>query len=80
MAAASRLASPLRAATFEALIGLIAVTGPRTGEAMALDRPDVDLAEGLLTIWRSKPGKSRQVPLHHTATAALAGYAVRRAA
>lgn len=78
MAGARRLRSPLRAATFEALIGLLAVTGLRTGEAMALDRTDVDLAEGALTIWRSKLGKSRHVPLHHSATTALGRYAVRR--
>ncbi|MGH3623263.1 MAG: tyrosine-type recombinase/integrase [Sciscionella sp.] len=74
MAAARGLRSPLRAATFEALIGLMAVTGLRTGEAMALDRPDVDLVSGVLTIWRSKLGKSRQVPLHHTTAEALTRY------
>jgi integrase/recombinase XerD len=78
MAAARALACPLRAASFEALIGLMAVTGLRTGEAMALDRADVDLDQGMLTIWRSKLGKSRQVPLHQTTTAALATYAARR--
>jgi integrase/recombinase XerD len=78
MAAARALAHPLRAASFETLIGLMAVTGLRTGEAMALDRGDVDLEEGVLTIWRSKLGKSRQVPLHQTTTAALATYAARR--
>jgi integrase len=78
MGAARRLPSPLRAATFEALIGLMAVTGLRTGEAMALDRADVDLANGVLTIWRSKLGKSRQVPLHQSATAALTRYTARR--
>jgi integrase len=78
MAAAHALAHPLRAASFETLIGLMAVTGLRTGEAMALDRADVDLEEGMLTVWRSKLGKSRQVPLHQTTTAALAAYAARR--
>lgn len=78
MAAARGLACPLRAATFQALIGLMAVTGLRTGEAMALDRADVDLAAGVLTIWRSKLGKSREVLLHETTTAALAEYATRR--
>jgi integrase/recombinase XerD len=78
MAAARRLASPLRAATFEALIGLMAVTGLRTGQAMALDRADVDLGEGALTVWRSKLGKSRQIPLHETTVAALTSYAARR--
>lgn len=51
MAAAHALAHPLRAASFEALIGLMAITGLRTGEAMALDRADVDLEEGMLMIW-----------------------------
>lgn len=78
MAAARALAHPLRAASFEALIGLMAITGLRTGEALALDRADVDLAEGMLTIRRSKLGKSRQLPLHETTTAALAAYAARR--
>lgn len=78
MAAARALAHPLRAASFEALIGLMAITGLRTGEAMTLDRADVDLEEGLLTIWRSKLGKSRQVPLHETTTAALTAYSARR--
>ena len=78
MAAARALAHPLRAAGFEALIGLMAITGLRTGEALALDRTDVDLAEGMLTIRRSKLGKSRQVPLHETTTAALAAYAACR--
>jgi integrase len=75
MAAASQLACPLRAATFEAFIGLMAATGLRTGEAMALDRTDVDLSEGELTIRSSKLGKSRLVPLHPTTTAALVRYA-----
>ena len=78
MAAARGLPSPLRALTFETLIGLMALTGLRTGEAMALNRADVDLAEGVLTIWRSKLGKSHQIPLHQTTTAALGTYAQRR--
>lgn len=78
MAAACALAHPLRAASFETLIGLMAITGMRTGEAMALDRADADLDAGMLTIWRSKLGKSRQVPLHETTTAALTAYVARR--
>ena len=42
MAAARRLRPPLRAATFETLIGLLACTGLRVGEAIRLDRDDVD--------------------------------------
>jgi integrase/recombinase XerD len=69
---------PLRAATFEAMLGLIAVTGMRVGEAAGLDRADADLGDGLLTIRGTKSGRDRLVPLHPTAAAALAGYARRR--
>jgi integrase len=78
MAVACRLACPLRAATFETFIGLMAATGLRTGEAMALNRADADLDDGALTVRCSKLGKSRLVPVHPTTTAALAGYAARR--
>ena len=54
MAAARALPSPQRAATYETLIGLIAVTGMRLGEAVRLDRDDVDWDEGVITIWNSK--------------------------
>ena len=43
MAAAGALRPPLRAATFETLIGLLACTGLRIGEALRLDREDFDL-------------------------------------
>ena len=46
MAAAGALRSPLRAATYQTLIGLLAVTGMRVGEAIALDRDDVDSSRG----------------------------------
>jgi integrase len=75
MAQARRLASPLRAATYETLIGLLAASGLRIGEAIKLDRDDVDWAEGVLLIRESKFGKSRLVPLHSSSMQALAGYA-----
>jgi integrase/recombinase XerD len=78
MAAAGAIRPPLRAATYQAVIGLLAVTGMRAGEAIGLDRPDADLQAGLLTIRQSKFGKSRQLPLHPTTVAALAGYAALR--
>ena len=78
MAAARQFRSPLRAATFEALVGLLAVTGLRIGEALRLDRDDVDLAEGVLRIRVSKFGKSREVPVHASTVDALAAYARRR--
>jgi len=78
MAAAGRLAPPLRAATWQTLIGLLTVTGMRKSEACHLDRDQVDLAAGVLTIADSKFGKSRQLFLHPTAVAALRGYQRRR--
>ena len=43
MTAAESLRFPLRTATYQALIGLLAVTGMRVGEAISLDRGDADL-------------------------------------
>jgi integrase/recombinase XerD len=82
LAAARNLVHPLRAATFETLIGLMAATGIRTGEATGLDRVDADLdadlAAGILTIRGSKFGKSRLVPLHSTTVEHLVAYQRRR--
>ncbi len=78
MAAARQLPSPLRAATFETLVGLLAVTGLRIGEALRLDRDDVDLVRGVLRIRKTKFDKTRQVPLHPSTVKALADYARRR--
>ncbi|KXX62319.1 tyrosine-type recombinase/integrase [Rhodococcus sp. LB1] len=78
MGAARRLDSPLRAATFETFVGLMAATGLRTGEAMGLDRDDVHLDDSLLIVRHSKFDKSRQVPLHQTTADALEDYARRR--
>ena len=78
MAAAGWLAPPLRAATWQTLIGLLAVTGMRKSEACHLDRNQVDLDAGVLTITDSKFGKSRRLFLHPTAVAALRGYQRRR--
>jgi integrase/recombinase XerD len=78
--AAARLPSPtgLRAATYATLFGLLAVTGMRIGEPIGLDRADVDLQQGSLSIRGGKFGKSRWLALHPTATAELARYAERR--
>lgn len=78
MAAAGAIRAPLRAATYQTFIGLLAVTGMRAGEAIRLDWPDIDIQAGLLTIRESKFGKSRQLPLHPSTVAALAGYAALR--
>ncbi len=69
------IVSPLRAATYQTLIGLLAASGMRIGEAIKLDRSDVDWAHGVLLIRESKFGKSRLVPLHPSSMQALEGYA-----
>jgi integrase/recombinase XerD len=74
MTAAGALRPPLRAATFRTLIGLLACTGLRIGEALRLDRDDVDTTHGLLTVRDSKFGKSREVLLHPSTVAVLDEY------
>jgi integrase/recombinase XerD len=75
MAAANEtIPQPLRAATYHTLIGLLAASGLRIGEAIKLDRDDIDWTEGVLHIRESKFGKSRLVPLQDSVTNALREY------
>lgn len=74
MAGTGRLRGQLRQATYRTLIGLLAVTGMRVGEAICLDRADVDLAVGLVTVRDTKFGKTRELPLHATTVTALRDY------
>ena len=74
IAAAGTLRFPLRVAAYQTLIGLLAVTGMRIGEAIRLDHGDLDLAGGVLTVRQSKFGKSRLLPLHPATAGALHGY------
>ncbi len=76
--AARALVPALRGATYEAVIGLLAVTGMRGGEAIRLDRDDVDLDVGVVTVVSSKFGRTRLLPLHPSAVEALGSYANRR--
>jgi integrase len=71
-------AKGLRAPTYTTLFGLLAVTGMRVNEALHLDRPDVDLDQGILTIRRTKFGKSRHVPVHSSTVGRLKEYAEKR--
>ncbi|MFN7114465.1 MAG: tyrosine-type recombinase/integrase [Alphaproteobacteria bacterium] len=68
----------LRCLTYPVLFGLIAVTGMRISEAIALNADDVDLETGVLTIQRGKLGKARMLPLSASTTARLTAYAVKR--
>jgi integrase/recombinase XerD len=72
--AAAALTPRLRAATYQSLITLLAISGVRIGEAIALDDDDLDADHGALVIRDTKFGKTRLVPLHPTATAALTRY------
>ncbi len=83
IAATSTLRTPLRRATFATLIGLLTVTGIRVGEAIALDRGDVDLpqedhgedhAAGRLLVRSGKFGKTRELTLHPSTVEALRCY------
>jgi integrase/recombinase XerD len=79
--AAAGLAPPggLRPHSYVTLLGLIACTGLRIGEALSLTCADVDLDEGVLTVRAGKRGRTRLIPLHPTALEPLRGYAGDRA-
>lgn len=74
-AAAMRPRGGLRPRTYVTYFSLLLATGLRLSEACALETADVDLVNGLLTVRSGKFRKSRLVPLHPTATQALARYA-----
>jgi integrase/recombinase XerD len=75
--AATDTLRPARAATYRTILGLLAVTGMRVGEAIALDCDDVDPRERRLAI-RAAKHASRQLPLHASTADALHAYARRR--
>ncbi len=72
--AAGTLHPAHRVATTQTLIGLLAVTGMRRGEALALDRDDFDPFTGVLIVRAGKFGKSRELPLHPTTVTAVTEY------
>lgn len=78
IAVARTLRTPLRVATFQTLLGLLAVTGMRIGEAVGLDQEDFDAPNACLLVRGAKFGKSRELPLHPSTAAALRRY-LRRA-
>lgn len=80
MVASERVSTklPLRGRTLATVIGLLASTGLRSGEAVCLDRTDVDLTRGVLEIRKTKFRKDRLVPVHATTLTALRDYARHR--
>jgi integrase/recombinase XerD len=73
--AQARQLTPMPAATHETLVGLLAVTGMRIGEAIRLDRADIDWTGAVLTIRESKFGKTRMVPVQDSTILSLERYA-----
>lgn len=77
MQATAILRGPHVQATYRTLIGLLAATGMRIGEAISLDRDDFGADSGILTIRHGKFDKARALPLHPTTVAALDAYLCR---
>ncbi len=73
--ACSGICTPLKACTYATLFGLLAATGMRVGEAIALDRTDIDWRDKLLVVRDSKFRKSREIPIHPTTIEVLRTYA-----
>jgi integrase/recombinase XerD len=71
---ARRLPHPLTSASYTTLLGLLAATGMRVGEALRLDQQDIDWRQSLLTVRHSKFGKTRQLPIHRSTMNALHDY------
>ena len=78
MAATRQLRPQLCALTYETFFGLLWCTGMRIGETINLQRGDVDLTEGVITVREAKLDRSRLVPLQQSTTKALASYAASR--
>lgn len=79
IAAARALPTPvgLRPHTYATLLGLLAATGMRRGEAIALQDRDVDFAHEVITVRESK-GRTRIVPIHPSAAGELQRYRATR--
>lgn len=78
LTAARRLSGQLRPWTYQTLIGLLACTGLRISEALALKISEVDLQRGRLLVRDSKFHQTRWVPLHSTALPPLQAYSRQR--
>lgn len=74
IAAADALSPPFKALTWRTLVGLLAATGMRPGEACHLTLSDVDLTNGVIEVLQTKFGKSRLVFIHPTTATMLDRY------
>ncbi|GAA3720644.1 tyrosine-type recombinase/integrase [Microlunatus aurantiacus] len=78
LAAAGKVTPTVRAASWQTLLGLLAVTGLRISEARNLNDDDISADEsgrsGWMRVRDTKFGKSRLVPLHPTTMAAIHRY------
>jgi integrase/recombinase XerD len=66
--------SGLKALTYETLFGLLAITGMRINEIVCLDREDVDLKNGILTVRKAKLDRTRLIPIHASTIKTLQHY------
>ena len=68
----------IRGLTYSTLFGLIAVTGLRISEAIALDNGDIDLVQGIVAVRCGKFGKERLLPISDSTCRHLRAYATER--
>ena len=68
----------LRPLTFFTLFGLIATCGLRVSEAVTLNKSDVDLKNGVITVKRTKFNKTRIIPIDQTTVKMLIKYEMAR--
>ena len=73
-----RPTASLRPHTYHTLLGLLACTGLRISEALALTDDALHMEQGILEIRRTKFGKTRWVALHPSAVEALHRSRMRR--
>lgn len=74
LTATETLSPRFKAVTWRTLIGLLAATGMRPGEACHLTLGDIDLNDGVLQVLETKFGKSRLVFIHPTTVTVLSSY------
>jgi integrase/recombinase XerD len=78
MRSALALPQPILAAGYATLIGLLASTGMRVGEALNLDDTDIDGSRGVIVVRGAKFNKTREVPIDATTLTALFAFIRRR--